>query len=130
MSDANPAPSARLSWLGSATSLLAVATCYGTMAAVALLSVVGISVEINEGIFIQVITGLLGLAVLGTAFTFRGHRHPGPLILTVAAATLLLWVFYGSYYFALEIVGFVGLILASIWDFRAKRQARKRRNAS
>ncbi|MDP7343018.1 MAG: MerC domain-containing protein [Alphaproteobacteria bacterium] len=130
MAETKAPPPERLSWLGSATSLLAVATCYGTMAAVALLSVVGVSVEINEGVFVKVITALLVVAVAGTAFTFRRHRNPGPLLLSIAAAGLLLWVFYGSYSFALEIIGFVGLVLASIWDFRAKRRASKRRTES
>ena len=114
MSEAKAPPSERFSWLGSAT-------CFSTMASVALLSVVSVSVQINEGIFTKVITGLLALAVLGTAFTYRRHRHPGPLVLSIAAAALLIWVFYGSYSFALAIIGFVGLVLASIWDFRAKR---------
>ncbi len=130
MSDIKAQSSNRFSWLSSTTSLLAVGTCYGTMAAVALLSVVGVSVQINEGVFIKVITGLLAVAIFGTAFTFRRHRNPGPLLLSIAAAGLLLWVFYGSYNFALEFVGFVALVVASIWDFRAKRQAIKRRNKS
>lgn len=121
-SDASP-KSGRLSWLGSVTSLLAVATCYGTLAVVALLSVVGVSVDLDEGLFVRIVTVLLVLALSGMVYSFRLHRHPGPLVLSVAAAALLIWVFYGSYSQVLEIAGFVGLVAASLWDFRAKRRA-------
>ena len=114
--------SERLSWLGSLTSLLAVVTCYGTLAAVALLSVMGVSVGLNEGLFIKIITGLLVVALLGMAYSFRTHRHPAPLVLSVAAAAVLVWVFYGTYSQLLEIVGFGGLVVASVWDIRIKKR--------
>lgn len=115
--------SERLSWLGSATSLLAVMACYGTLAAVALLSLVGVSVDLSEGLLIKIITGLLVVALLGITYSFWLHRSPGPLVLSVVAAGLLVWVFYGTYSHVLEIVGFGGLVMASIWDFRVKRRA-------
>jgi hypothetical protein len=110
--------------VGSAASLLAVAACYGTMAVVALLSVIGIGVDLDDGVFVKIVTGLLVVALLGMAYSFRFHRHPGPFLLSLAAAGLLAWVFYGSYSQALEIVGFAALVVASLWDFRSKRRAR------
>ncbi|MEE9300317.1 MAG: MerC family mercury resistance protein [Alphaproteobacteria bacterium] len=117
-------PSRRLSWLGSAASLLAVVTCYGTMAVVALLSVIGIGVDLDDSVFVKIVTGLLVVALLGMAYSFRLHRHPGPFLLSLAAAGVLGWVFYGSYSQALEISGFAALVAASLWDFRSKRRAR------
>ena len=111
-----------LSWLGSATSLLAVATCYGTLAAVTLLSLIGVSVDIDEATLVKLITGLLVLALLGMIYSWRIHRHPGPLLLSLGAALLLLWVFYGSYSKPLELTGFALLVVASAWDFRAKKR--------
>lgn len=110
------------SWLGSAASLLAVGTCYGTLAVVSLLSIIGISVKIDESTMTKLITGLLVLALGGMGYSYRVHRHPGPLLLSVASAALLLWVFYGSYAKPLEFTGFAVLIIASIWDFRTKRR--------
>ena len=115
--------SERLSWLGSVTGLLAVVTCYGTLAAVGLLSVIGVGVDLDEGLFVKIITGLLVVALLGMTYSFRLHRFPGPLVLSVAAAGLLAWVFYGTYSQVLEVVGFGGLVVASVWDFRVKRRA-------
>ena len=112
----------RLSRLGTVTSLLAVATCYGTLAAVALLSLIGVSVEIDEGMLVKLITGLLVLALSGMGYSYRLHRHPGPLLLSLAAAALLLWVFYGSYSRPLELAGFAALVIAAVWDFRVKKR--------
>lgn len=111
------------SWVGSATSLLAVVACYGTLATVALLSVIGISIEIDEGLLVKLVSGLLVLALAGMGYSYSLHRHPGPLLLSVAAAALLLWVFYGSYSKPLELTGFAALVAASVWDFRAKKRA-------
>lgn len=111
------------SWVGSATSLLAVVACYGTLATVALLSVIGISIEIDEGLLVKLVSGLLVLALAGMGYSYSLHRHPGPLLLSVTAAALLLWVFYGSYSKPLELTGFAALVAASVWDFRAKKRA-------
>lgn len=112
----------RLGWIGPVTGLLAVMTCYGTLAAVALLSVIGVSVELDEGFLMKMISGLLALALAGMGYSYRIHRHPGPLLLSIVSATMLGWVFYGSSSKPLELTGFVMLAAASIWDFRAKRR--------
>jgi hypothetical protein len=111
-----------LSWLGSVTSLLAVVTCYGTLTAVSLLSLIGVSVDIDETALVKLISSLLVLALLGMAYSWRIHRHPGPLLLSLSAVILLLWVFYGNYSKSLELTGFALLVLASVWDFRAKKR--------
>ena len=111
------------SWVGSVTSLLAVVACYGTLATVALLSVIGISIEIDEGFLVKLISGLLVLALAGMGYSYSVHRHPGPLLLSIGSAALLLWVFYGSYSKPLELTGFIALVFASVWDFRAKKRA-------
>lgn len=111
------------SWVGSVTSLLAVVTCYGTLAAVALLSVIGISIDIDESLLVKLVSGLLVLALAGMGYSYSVHRHPGPLLLSIGAAALLLWVFYGSYSKTLELTGFIALVFASVWDFRAKKRS-------
>lgn len=110
------------SWLGSVASLLAVATCYGTLAMVSLLSIIGIGVKIDESTMEKLITGLLVLALGGMVYSYTVHRHRGPLMLSAASAMILLWVFFVSYSRPFELSGFVGLIIASLWDFRTKRR--------
>lgn len=118
-----PARKSRLGALASAGSLLAVASCYGTLGVVALLSVVGVTVHLNEVLMTRIITGVLVVALLGLGYSFRIHRKVGPLLVGLASAALLLWVFYGPYSRPLETLGFLGLVAASVWDFRAKHQA-------
>ena len=113
----------RFAWLGSVASLFAVVTCYGTLAAIALLAAIGVSVDLNEGTLVIFITVLLGIAIAGMVYSFRLHRHPGPLTVSILSVTMLSWVFYGSYTKSLELVGFAGLVVASIWDFRCKKKA-------
>jgi arsenite methyltransferase len=113
----------RYAWLGSAASLFAVVACYGTLAAVALLAAIGVSVDLNEGTLVIFISVLLGLAIAGMVYSFRLHRHPGPLIVSILAVAMLSWVFYGSYTRSLELFGFAGLVVASIWDYRCKKKA-------
>jgi len=113
----------RFAWLGSAASLFAVVACYGTLAAVALLAATGVSVDLNEGTLVIFITVLLGLAIAGMVYSFRLHRHPGPLTVSILSVAMLSWVFYGSYTKSLELAGFAGLVIASIWDFRCKKKA-------
>lgn len=115
--------SGRFTWLGSAASLFAVVACYGTLAAVALLTAIGASVDLNEGALVIFITVLLGVAIAGMVYSFRLHRHPGPLAVCLLSIAVLLWVFYGSYSKSSELLGFAGLVAASIWDFRCKKKA-------
>ena len=117
------AKTSRLASLASVTSLLAVASCYGTLGVVALLSVVGVTVHLNELLMTRVVTVILAVALLGLLTSYRRHHDLKPLLLGAASATLLLWVFYSRYSRPLEALGFVGLVSASVWDFRAKHWA-------
>ena len=118
-----PAPRAsRLAPLALAASLLAVVSCYGTLGIVALLSVVGVTVHPNEGLMARILTIVLAVALLGMLHSRRGHRDMRPFLLGVASAALLIWVFHGRDSRPLEAMGFLGLVSASIWDFRARHR--------
>lgn len=115
----------KLSLLGPVISLLAVFACYGTLATVALLSFIGISVEIDEALMVKLVSGLLLIALAGMFYSWRSHQHPGPFLLSILAALILLWVFFGSYSKVLELAGFALLLAASIWDFRVRKRCCK-----
>ncbi len=108
--------------LGSIAGMLAVITCYGTLASVALLSFVGVSVAIDEALMVKLITFLLAIALLGMLYSWRLHKNFVPLLLSLLAAGMLIWVFYGSYSKLLEWMGFSLLIVASILDFCSKKK--------
>lgn len=115
----------KLSLLGPVISLLAVFACYGTLATVALLSFIGISVEIDEAVMVKLVSGLLVIALAGMFYSWRSHKSPGPFVLSVLAALILLWVFFCSYSKVLELAGFAILFIASIWDFRIRKRCCK-----
>lgn len=97
--------------------------CYGTLGVVALLSVIGVAVPLNEELLVRIVTVVLTIALLGMVYSFRMHRDIKPLLLGIASAALLFWAFYGQYSRPLEALGFAGLVSASLWDFRAKHRA-------
>lgn len=115
--------SMRFAWLGPVMGLLAVSACYGTLTAVALLSVVGISVHIDEGMMSRLVSGMLLLVLFGMGYSFHLHRNRWPLLVSIAAAALLLWTYFVGYSRPLELAGFILLGISSIWDFRAKKRA-------
>lgn len=49
----------------------------GTLATVALLSVISISIKIDEGLLVKLLSGLLVLALAGIGYAYSLHRHPG-----------------------------------------------------
>ena len=113
----------RFASIGSLSGLLAVIACYGTLAAVALLSLIGINIHLDEALMVKLVSGLLLLALAGMGHSFSMHRHPGPLLLSIVSATVLIWVFFVSHTKALEMSGFAMLLLASLWDWRLKKQS-------
>jgi arsenite methyltransferase len=118
-----PAPRAsRLAPLASAASLLAVVSCYATLGIVGLLSVVGVTIHLNEVLMARILTVVLAVALPGMLHSCWRHRDIKPFLLGMASAALLLWVFYGRYSRLLEAVGFLGLASASVWDFRARHR--------
>lgn len=113
----------RFTSFASATSLLTVVSCYGTLAVVALLSVVGVTVHVNEEMMARILTIVLAVALVGMLYSYRLYRDIRPFLLGAVSAALLLWVFYGEDSRLLEGLGFVGLVSASVWDLRAKHRA-------
>ena len=79
-----------------------------------LLSLIGINLEIEDSVMVKLVSALLVIALAGMAYSFSKHRNPGPLMLSIAAAALLLWVFFAAYSKPFELIGFALLILASI----------------
>lgn len=47
-----------LQWIGSLSGILALLACYGTLAGVALLSVIGVTVDVDEGLLVKIISVL------------------------------------------------------------------------
>ncbi len=111
----------RFGWLAGAGTVLAMAACYGTLAIVSVLSLLGVTIVINPGVWAGAISLFAVLALVGVAVSYPRHRTVGPVVIGALGAGLVLWAMFGSYSRIVELIGFAGLITAAIWDWRLKR---------
>ena len=118
------------SWLAGASALLSLATCYGTLGLVAVLSLMGVTLAVNESIWAGVIVAFAILAVLGVTLGARRHGNRNPLWLSIVGAALIVWAMYGAQSivnllgapsFVVELAGFAALAGGAFWDWRLKR---------
>lgn len=114
----------RWEWLPGAATVCSIVACYGTLAVVGVLSVMGVGIALNEGAWAGVISLFAVIAAAGIAFGYRRHGVAGLLALAVVGASLVLWVMFGSFNRVLEIAGFAALVVATVWDWRAKKSRR------
>ena len=110
----------RLNRFTSMSTLLSILACYGTLAFVSILSVLGITVDIHAGAWAGVITLFAWLAVAGVASGFRSHHTPGPLLIAAVGALLITFTMFVYFNRFIEIAGFAGLIVAALWDRHLK----------
>lgn len=101
--------------------LLAVLACYGTLALIAALSLLGITLVVHEGAWAAAIVSFSLLAAAVVGLGMRRHRSVGPLVPALAGAGLIIYVMFSSYSRVIEIAGFALLGLATFWDFRLRR---------
>jgi arsenite methyltransferase len=111
---------------GSLSLILAVLTCYGTLALVSLLSVLGISMVINEGIWAAAIIMFAVIATAVIAVGMRKHHSLKPLILAIFATGLLIFTMYINYSMLTEVISFVMLAVATYLDFDLSRASSAR----
>ena len=104
-------------WLGLAASALALLSCYGTLAAVALLSALGIAFDPDEGIWAAAIALFTLLTIGAVALGYRRHHNVGPTILAVLGAGPILWTLFARYAVIVELTGFAALAAAAIWGW-------------
>jgi len=113
-----------LGWLAGAGTILAILACYGTLAVVSGLSLLGISLDVHEGAWAVTISLFAVLALVGIGVSYHHHRVIGPLIAGTVGTALVLWAMAVAYDRVVEFTGFAGLIAAALWDWRIKRNTR------
>jgi len=101
---------------------LSILTCYGTLALVALLGLIGIQLNIHEGVWAAVIVVLAWAATIGIGLEFRRIRANGPLVLAILGASLITAVMFISYNRIVEIIGFTLILSAVFWNRWYARQ--------
>jgi rhodanese-related sulfurtransferase len=102
-----------------AATALAVLSCYGTTVLIGMLSLLGVSLALDEGVWAGAISVFAALATIAIAVSYRRHRTIGPTVVAAIGLGLILWAIYDSYSRVIELTGFVLLIVATLWDWRA-----------
>jgi arsenite methyltransferase len=101
---------------GLITAFLALVTCYGTLALVAGLALLGFAVPIDEGMWAIAITVLFAASTVIVALGFKVHGVVWPALLAVVGLVLILWTMFAAYSLVVEIGAFVLLFIAAFWD--------------
>lgn len=118
---------ARRGLAGTAALALSVGACYGTLAAVAALSALGVALAVDTGVVAGVIVLFAALAAVSVALGARTHRSAAPLAPALAGAALVGYAMFGHYDPMLELAGFALLAAAVFWDFRLRSRAKRER---
>jgi SAM-dependent methyltransferase len=112
--------------LGLASLGLALLSCYGTLALVGLLPMLGIGLAVNEEAWAVTIAGFTLLTVIILAAGIRQHRHLGPTLLVMPGCAAILHALFIDYQAGVELGGFVILAAAALWDLKTRRQQEAR----
>lgn len=106
---------------GLITWALALLSCYGTLAILALFSMLGMTLMIREDIWAGIIMVFVSLSAIVVALGIKQHRKVAPLISAVIGVMLIIYSMIITYYLVLEILGFALLGIATLWDYRLRR---------
>lgn len=109
--------------LGIVATGASMVACYGVLALVGVLGLIGMTVPVNPVLWTAAIVALLLLALLGLALNARAHRRANPLLIGIGGALLVGYALIGRYDWRLEAVGFVAVLGAALWDHRIYRTA-------
>ena len=106
---------------GTVAFVLAALACYGSLAAVAIMSTLGIRMALNDGIWAGTIVffSLLTTAIIGLGM--RKHKSMAPLLIAFLGILVLCYAMFINYHALTEIVGFILLAAATYIDFDKRR---------
>ncbi len=115
---------AKVSWLPSAATALAVLFCYGTSLLIGLLAILGISIAVDERAWTGAIVFSAAVAAACIALSGWKRRFPWPTAAAALGLGSILWAMYGTYSRTVELAGFGLLAAAAIWDLRSRSSPR------
>jgi len=115
---------AKSSWLPGVATALAIISCYGTGLLLGVLSLLGVSVAVNERAWAGAISVFAALAAVLIGVSSWRHRIVHPAVFAIVGLVLILWTMYGAYASGVDLLGFGFLIVATILDWRARAASR------
>lgn len=102
---------------------MALLACYGTLALVGVLSMLGAGMALNNGVWAAAILLCALLATVVIGIGIKKHRSKTPLAIAIFATGLLTYTMLVDYRLLLEIVAFAGLGIATWLDYHKRRWA-------
>ena len=112
----------RVGSIGALVAAIAAPCCFPLFAAVGTALGLG-ALGRYESAVLYLFQAFAVVSLLGLAFAFREHRHPGPLLVGLASVGALAYTFYGSFSLVTLYTGLFGLLAATAWNyFRSRRR--------
>lgn len=108
-------------WLAPVATALSLVACYGTLAAVALLGALGVTIALNEAVWAGAIVLFAGLTFAALLIRRRKHGRLAPVALAGIGVLLIGFTMWVSYAQIIEIVGFIFLCAGTVLDWRNGR---------
>lgn len=108
-------------WLSRTSAFFSIVACYGTLAVIAMLGSLGVSLTLNEFIWAGTIIVFALISVFGLFLGLRLHHKYWPLLLGCVGTGFIVYVMTIDYHLTIEILGFISLGLAVIWDWKIRR---------
>ncbi len=108
-------------WLAPVATALSLVACYGTLAAVALLGALGVTVALNEAVWAGAIILFAGLTFAALLIRRRKHGRLAPVTLAGIGVLLIGFTMLISYARIIEFVGFVFLCAGTVFDWQSGR---------
>ncbi len=107
-------------WSPGIATALAFIACYGTGLLIATLSLLGISLALDEHVWAGAVSALAALATFLIGVSSWRRRVIHPAAIAAIGFALILWTMYGSYSRVVELVGFAFLAVAALLHGRAR----------
>lgn len=107
--------------VATAATALSVVACYGTIAAIALLGALGVTIALNEVAWAGAIVLFAGLATAAIFLSWRKHRQHISLALAAVGFLLIAYAMFVSYSPVIEFSGFIFLCAGTFLDWRKGR---------
>lgn len=114
-------------FLGVTALMLALLTCYGLLVATILLATLGVQLTLDLQLWSGGIGVFTALTVLAVAVGKRRHHRMMPTLIALAGACLVFFALFVSYWFVVELAGFILLIGAVFRDLTLRRRDEARR---
>ena len=108
-------------WLAPLTTALSLVACYGTLAAIALLGALGVTIALNEAFWAGAIVLFAGLTFATLLIRRRKHGRHVPAALAGIGLLLITFTMLVSYDRIIELLGFIFLCAGTVIDWRIGR---------